>query len=160
MVDVPPLRKLRHLPVAASRDDQAPSKWSARHGIVAASLIVAVISALWALWSRWSEPRIPPFDAANQLRFVDQRLEELTPAQAWQQWIEWFRPLAERGLSELQHPQQAEVDRHVSQARILQRMLLVIAGLFVAVALVAVLWPGPRAVETRGQGDKETRRHR
>jgi hypothetical protein len=153
-IDVPPLRKLRHLPVAAPAVDRATSTWGARHGIVAACLILAAVAGLWALWSRLREPYVAPFDAEVRRQVVERGLEELTPAQAWQQWIEWFRPLAERGFSELEHPHQANIDRYVAKERFLQKTLLAIAGVFVAVAVVAALWP---RAKTRRRGD-ETRR--
>jgi hypothetical protein len=149
------LRKLRHLPVAAPVVDRASSTWDARHGIVVACLILAAVPALWALWSRLREPYVAPFDAEIRRQTVERGLDELTPAQAWQQWIEWFRPLAERGFSELEHPHQAAIERYVAKERFLQKTLLVIAGVFVAVAVVAMLWP---RAKTR-LGDKETRRH-
>jgi hypothetical protein len=156
MIEVPPLRQLRHLPVAVAQENRSKPTWSVRHGIIAASLILAALPALWALWSRWTEPRIPPFDPTSQLQFVDQRLDELTPAQAWQQWIEWFRPLGERGFSELAHPYQAQVEREVTKARFLQKTLLAVAGMFGVVALVAVFWPRAKPAGTRRHGDKET----
>jgi hypothetical protein len=140
-MEVPPLRKLRHLPLATPVVDRAESTWSVRHGIVAASLILATLPTLWALWSRLSEPRVEPFDPEIREQVVDRGLQNLTPAQAWQQWVEWFRPLAERGFGELEHPHEAEIARYVAKERFLQRTLLAITGVFGAVALAALLWP-------------------
>jgi hypothetical protein len=153
-VDVPPLRKLRHLPVATSEAEKAPSAWGARHGIVAACLILALVPALWALYSRLTEPYVEPFDVEIRRQVVEHGLEGLTPAQAWQQWIEWFRPLAERGFSELAHPHAAQIERYVARERVLQKALLAVAGVLVGIALIAVLWPRG---QTRRQGEKETR---
>jgi hypothetical protein len=149
-VDVPPLRKLRHLPVVTETLEQAPSTWNARRGIIAACLILATCLALWALWSRWTEPFIAPFDPAVYQQRVDVSLERMTPLQGWQTWIERYRPLAERGFQELEHQHQAAVEAEVVRQRFLQKMLLGVAGCFGLVAVIAAIWPRGAAAPRRG----------
>jgi hypothetical protein len=158
MLDVPPLRKLRHLPVvpvATASVVPRVHSWNVRRGIIAALLILATSLAFWALWSRLTEPRVAPFDADVRQRLVDEDVERMTPVQAWQIWIERYRPLAERGFSELQHPHAAAIEQLVAKRRFLQKTLLATAGVFAGIALITALWPQEK---TRRQGDKETRR--
>jgi hypothetical protein len=158
-LDVPPLRKLRHLPPeeAAAVARGGPS-WNVRYGIIAAFLILATTLAVWALWSRLTEPHVAPFDPRIREQRVEEDLEHMTPGQGWQVWIERYRPLAERGFSELQHPHAAAIEQFVAEQRFLQRMLLAAAGVFVVFAAIAALWPRAETSQTRRQGDKETRR--
>jgi hypothetical protein len=120
-------------------------------------MILASLLVLWALWNRMSEPRVAPFDAAVRQRVVDADLDKMTPVQAWQAWIERYRPLAERGFTELQHPHAASIEQYVAKQRFLQKTLLAAAGAFAAAGIIAALWP---RAETRRQGVKETRRIR
>ena len=156
-VDVPPLRKLRHLPVVTESSEQQQTSWNARHGIIATCLILATGLALWALWSRWTEPYVAPFDPEVRQQLVDNSLERITPSQAWQVWIDRYRPLAERGFQEMEHQHAAAIDEYVVKQRFLQKTLLAIAGIFAVVAAIAAVWP--RAAAERGrQGNKETKR--
>jgi hypothetical protein len=158
-LDVPPLRKLRHLPVVTDTVDRPAPTWNARHGIIATCLILATGLALWALWSRWTEPFVAPFDPVVRQQLVDDSLDRMTPLQGWQVWIERYRPLAERGFQEMQHQHAATIDEYVARQRFLQKALWVVAGCLTGAAVIAAVWP--RQVDQRGrQGDKETRRMR
>jgi hypothetical protein len=145
-LEVPTLRKLRHLPVA--RSELAPSRgaWSASKGLVAAGLIVAGLLAIAAAWSWLTEPAVPKFDPDAQLRAVDMELAEITPSNAWLRWVTYYQPLARLGFSDLQYPYTAVIERQIAQRRFLQTMLLVIAGVCAAVALIALFWPGKQDV--------------
>jgi hypothetical protein len=156
-LDVPPLRKLRHLPLATATSDRPLSAWNARRGIITACLILAIVPVLWAVWSRLNEPYIAPFNAQARRQMVDQDLETMTPVAAWQLWVERYRPMAEHGIQEMEHQHAAAVDEYVAKERFLQRTLLVVAGAFAVVAVLAAVWPQQK---TGRQGDKETRRTR
>jgi hypothetical protein len=145
MLDVPPLRKLRHLPVATTLAGRGAAAWSARQGIIAACLVLAAVPALWACWSRFSEPRIAPFDADIRRQVVDQGLKGMTPVEAWNLWVDRYRPMAEHGFAELQHPHAAAIEQYVAKQRFLQKTLLAVAGGLAAVALVAAVWKRPKA---------------
>jgi hypothetical protein len=148
-LDVPPLRKLRHLPVATETPDRPASAWNARRGIIAACLILAIVPALWAIWSRLNEPYIGEFNPQVRQQMVEQDLERMTPLETWNLWMDRYRPMAEHGFSELEHPQAMAVDEYVAKQRFLQRTLLVVSGVFVAIAAIAAVWP--RAAVTTGR---------
>jgi hypothetical protein len=140
-IDVPPLRKLRHLPVVTETIERQMSSWNARQGIIATCLILGAGLALWALWSRWTEPYVAPFDAAVRRQMVDDGLKKMTPVEAWQVWIDRYRPMAEHGIQVLAHQHAAAIDEYVAKQRFLQKTLLAIAGCFAAVAAIAAAWP-------------------
>jgi len=156
-LDVPPLRKLRHLPVEAPVAVKSAAAWSPRRGIITACLVLGTILAAIALWNRLTEPAVEPFNAAGRERVVDEGLKTMTPVQAWRAWVETYRPLAERGFTVFENPHTAEIQEEIARRRFLQRTLLVFAGAFVAIAVLAAFWP---AAKTRRRGDKETRRTR
>jgi hypothetical protein len=141
MLEVPPLRKLRHLPVAAPMAAETAGAWSPRLGIVTACLLLAAILAIIALWNRLTEPVVAPFDATARERFVEDGLKKMTPVQAWRSWIESYRPLAEHGFSVYQNPMTAAIEAEVARRRFLQKTLLVVAATLAAIAILAAFWP-------------------
>jgi hypothetical protein len=143
-LDVPPLRKLRHLPVAAAESQPVPSTWGARQGVATAGLILAAVLVSVALWNRFSEPAVPQFDPAARLQSVDRGLESMTPAQAWQMWVELYRPMATRGFAIIEDPHKPAIEQHIAKQRFFQKTLLVAAAIFAVVALATILWPRPR----------------
>jgi hypothetical protein len=153
-LEVPPLRKLRHLPM-----EQAPAEksacWNARRGIVATLIILAAVPALVALWSRVTEPKVARFEPATYTRNVEERLKAASPLQAWQDWIQHYSLLGERGFFEFTDPNTAAIGQEVTERRFLQRTLLATAAVFAALAVGAALWPGG---QTRRHAEKETRR--
>jgi hypothetical protein len=159
-LDVPTLRQLRHLPAAEAPSvpaARAGREWNPRKGVISASLVVTAVLAAIAAWSRWNEPAIPKFDPAVHLHNVEERLRTETPAQAWEWWIEYYRPLAQRGFPIFQAANSGAIQYQINRARFLQRTLLATAGLAALVGITAALWPQAK----RGrQGDKETRRVR
>ena len=142
-LDVPPLRKLRHLPPAAPKTTTAPSTWNARQGVATAGLILAAILVTVALWSRYSEPTVPEFDPAARLQSVDSALETMTPVQGWQMWVELYRPMAERGFAIIEDPHKPAIEHYIARKRFFQKTLLVAAAICAAVALTAIVWPRP-----------------
>ncbi|HJQ79658.1 MAG TPA: hypothetical protein VJ828_06865 [Lacipirellulaceae bacterium] len=152
-LEVPPLRKLRHLPVAPI-PVEASASWNARRGIVATLIILAAIPALIALWSRLTEPKVATFEPAAYTRNVEERLKTISPLQAWQLWVQHYRPMGELGFFQLVDPHTAAIDQEVAKRRFLQGILLVTAVVLMAFAAIAAFWPRSQA---RRQGDKETR---
>ena len=140
-LEVPTLRKLRHLPVAAPETQPARSTWGTRQGVATASLILAVILVAVALWSRFREPVVPEFDPQARLQSVDSALEEMTPVEGWQLWIDLYRPLAERGFARIEDPHKPAIEQYIARRRFFQKTLLALAALSIAVALAAALWP-------------------
>jgi hypothetical protein len=108
-LEVPPLRKLRHLPLAPSAASKSTAIWNLRKGLIAACLTIAVILAAVALGSWLTDPTVPSFTAGRD-QSVDEALKTITPVQAWTLWISAYRPLAERGFSDIVHSHAAAVD--------------------------------------------------
>src|SRR4051812_18213360 len=94
-VDVPPLRKLRHLPPAETEVAGTTSTWNARKGVITASLLLAAALAIVNAWSWFTQPSVPDFDPAGYQRAIEQGLNKLTPGQSWELWIEYYKPMAE-----------------------------------------------------------------
>jgi hypothetical protein len=140
-LDVPPLRKLRHLPVAAPQTELVSSTWGARQGVAAASLILAAILVSIALWSRFTEPTVAEFDPHARLEAVDRGLEQMTPAQGWQMWVELYRPMAEQGFAIIEDPHKPAIEQYIAQRRFFQKCLLAAAAVCLAIALATALWP-------------------
>ena len=151
-LEAPPLRKMRHLPVAPAAGASAglSPAWSPRKGIVTACLVLAAVLAVMALWSWITEPVIAPFSAAGRQQAVEEGLKTMTPEQSWHLWVERYKPLAEQGFTEFEHPHAAAIEQQIAKQRFFQRMLLAAAGVFVAVAALAAFWPRAR---TRRQGE-------
>jgi hypothetical protein len=159
-LDVPTLRQLRHLPqvqTAAAPAARGGRDWNVRKGVIAASLVaVAVLTAIVA-WSRWTEPTIPKFDPAVHTKGVDERLRTQSPAQAWEWWIEYYKPLAQRGFPVFQSPNEPAIQIQIAKSRFLQKSLLAVAGLAAVVGATAALWPREKSGRP---GVKKTRRER
>ena len=153
LLDVPPLRKLRHLPMApvASAASAAGPRWAARHGVIAASLALAVLLGIAALVSWLREPTMPKFDPVAHLEGVESRLKAVTPAQSWGWWTGYYRPLAERGFPTFQVANAAAIDQQIARHRFLERTLLSVAGLCAAVAVAAAVWPRRTTKTRRGR---------
>jgi hypothetical protein len=143
-LDVPTLRQLRHLPqvqATAAPSRRAGREWSVRKGVIAASLLsVALVTAILA-WSRWTEPTIPTFDPAIHTKGVDERLRTQSPAQAWEWWIEYYKPLAQRGFPVFQSPNEAAIQYQINRSRFLQKTLLAVAGIAAVVGIAAAFYP-------------------
>src|SRR5438270_5564105 len=153
-LDVPPLRQLRHLPVAAAEEKRS-AVWGTRQGVLTVSLLLAVSLAAASIWSRVTQPTVPKFDPAVYGETVEARLKSWTPGDAWMWWIEYYRPLAERGFPVFEALNRAEIERQIAHRQVLQRTLWIAAAVFAATAGLATFWPKP--AKTRRQGDTETR---
>jgi len=145
-LDVPTLRKLRHLPVADATVSAPPSStWGARQGIMTVGIILAVVLAGIALWLRVSEPTVPVFDPAARGQSVDAALETMTPVQAWDLWINIYRPMSEKGFARIEDPRKPIIEQFIAKQRFRQKTLLIVAACCAIVAVAAALWPRPPA---------------
>jgi hypothetical protein len=142
-LDVPTLRQLRHLQRAPTEDVQHAAAWGQRQGIVAASLIIALLLLGWSAWVWHNEPQQPKFDPATRRQAVEEQLK--TPLGAWESWIGYYRPLAERGLPVFHVANAAQIESKRADARFLRYMLWAIAAVFAIVAGSAAFWPAPVA---------------
>src|SRR5262249_12676509 len=95
-LDVPTLRQLRHLSQAPTEEPERGSAWGQRQGIIAAGLILALLLFGWGAWVWHKQPQIPEFNPAARMRAVEEQMK--SPLGAWETWIGYYRPLAERGL--------------------------------------------------------------
>jgi hypothetical protein len=142
-LDVPTLRQLRHLQRAPVVEVHQVSGWGQRQGIIAASLIAAVLLLGWSGWVWWKEPAAPRADQLLQQRAdaVEQQLK--TPLGAWESWIGFYRPLAERGLPVLRVANAAQIETEKAEARFLRYMLWAMAACFAVIAVCTAFWPKP-----------------
>jgi hypothetical protein len=148
-LDVPTLRKLRHLPPAGIETRPVPSSWGARQGVATAGLILAAILATVAAGSRYFEPTVPEFNPDARRQSVDRALETMTPVQGFQMWVDLYRPLAERGFAIIEDPHKPAIEQYIAKQRFFQKTLLIVAAISAAVAVAAALWPRP--MKTRRQ---------
>ncbi len=146
-VDVPPLRKLRHLPPAEEKIERpaAPS-WNARKGVITACLLFAGVLALINAWSWFTQPKVPVFDPeVYQHNVVEHRLQAMTPSDGWNWWVSYYKPLAERGFSNLEFADRARIEATIAERSSLRRTLWVLAATAVGIAAAAAVWPKPPA---------------
>ena len=107
---------------------------------MAACVTIAVTLAAIALGSWLTDPAVPSFTAGRD-QSVDDALKTITPVQAWSLWITAYRPLAERGFSDIVHSDAAAVEAIIGRRRFLQMTLLSIAAVFLALAAIVAFWP-------------------
>lgn len=149
LVDVPPLRKLRHLEAETTAVERPTSTWSARKGVIAACLILAGALTILNAWSWFTQPKVPEFNAVNYQAGVEQRISKMTPTQSWQWWIEYYKPMAERGFSNLQLANRGLIEGIIAERQSLRRTLWIVAAIAVAMAAAAAFWPKSREVTSQ-----------
>jgi hypothetical protein len=129
--------------------------WSTRRGLAAALLTPAILLGLIALYIRSTEPTVPPIDIAAEHQRILKEIEQLTPAQWFEEWTYRYRPMTERGFAVYENRLHPIVEHQVTHKRMIQNVLLTIAGALSAIALLAALWPTGN--KTRRPGGRETR---
>jgi hypothetical protein len=149
LVDVPPLRKLRHLPTAEIEVERPTSTWSARKGVITASLLLAGALAIVNAWNWFTQPTVPEFDPVAYQRGIEQRLNKMTPGQSWEWWIEYYKPMAERGFGNLQLANRGVIEKTIVERQSLRRTLWIVAAIAIAVAAAAAFWPKSKEVTSR-----------
>ena len=150
LVDVPPLRKLRQLPPVETEVTCPTSTWSARKGVITASLLLAGALAIVNGWSWFTQPKVPVFDPAfYQHNVIEHRLKTMTPTQSWQWWIEYYKPMAERGFSSLEFANRGQIERIIAERQSLRRTLWIVAAIAVVIAAGAALWPKSQELTSR-----------
>jgi hypothetical protein len=140
-LDVPTLRKMRHLPPAEAKAAPAARAWDLRKGTVTACGLMAGLLATVAFASWVTQPVVPEFDAQAYQRNIDTILRSETPAQMWQRWIGFYRPLAESGFFVFHDSRASAIEEQIAKRRFLQKTLMVVASIFAAVAAIAAFWP-------------------
>lgn len=140
-LEVPTLRQLRHLPKSEDPPTAGrPAKpWDARHGLVAAGSIGMIALLAWSGYVWWFEPKMQKFDLAARLKTVEEEIQ--TPAGAWKAWVEFYRPMAEKGIPEFRMMNADQIDRAIAQSRFVRFTLWALAFLCGFIALCGTLWP-------------------
>src|SRR3954469_15993314 len=87
-LDVPPLRQLRHLPVATA-ERKARKSWGARQGVMTLSLLVLAGLIAAIIWSRATQPATPKFEPDEHLRGIDEHINSMTPVESWDVWLNY-----------------------------------------------------------------------
>jgi hypothetical protein len=150
LVDVPTLRKLRHLPSVETELTRPTSTWSARKGVITASLLLAGALAIVNAWSWFTQPKVPVFDPAYyEHDVIEHRLKTMTPTQSWVWWIEYYKPMAERGFSNLEFANRGQIERIIAERQSLRRTLWIVAAIAAAIAAAAAFWPKSHEVTSR-----------
>lgn len=140
-LDVPTLRNLRHLPVASTVQPSTVANWSPKKGTIAVFLIGAALLAAASLWNRLTEPKLPEFQPQVVSQAINKRIDQLKPVDVWKEWILVYRPLAERGFTPLEASNAAQIHAVIARKRFLESVLLIVAGVCLGIAALAVLWP-------------------
>jgi hypothetical protein len=73
----------------------------------------------------------------------------MTPTQSWVWWIEYYKPMAERGFSNLEFANRGQIERIIAERQSLRRTLWIVAAIAVAVAAAAAYWPKSHEVTSR-----------
>jgi hypothetical protein len=102
-----------------------------------------------------TEPTAPPVDVGAEHRRILREIDQLTPAEWFEEWSYRYRPGTERGFFIYENRLHPAVERHVAHNRMVQKILFTLAALLTAAALLAAFWP---TAKTRGRGDKEKKR--
>src|SRR4051812_37063888 len=140
-LDVPPLRQLRHLPVA-TEDRKRRSPWGARQGIITLSLLVLAGLIAAIVWSRATQPAVPRFDPEEHLRGIEKSLQSMTPVESWEIWLS-YRMRIEHGIPTYEFANRAAIEQQIAHRQSLRRTLGIAAAIAAAIALTAAFWPKP-----------------
>jgi hypothetical protein len=136
-LEVPPLRQLRQLPIASTAENPPHSRWNVRYGVITANLILAALFAAIGGFNWYTAPSSPEFNAEVRANVVKEGISKLSPADAWNLWVNSYLPLARAGLQRFQIPNQAALRQEIAQHRFLATMMFIPAGIFLAVAVIA-----------------------
>ncbi len=143
-VDVPPLRKLRQLPLADDLPQPIASNWSPRHALAVggASLVAGLL--IWAGYLWGTEPAPVTFPEARYAESIEHMLENGTPLQFWRLWMENREVLAADGFNEITSPQAAAVEAAIAESQLFRKVLLGLAAVLAVLTVIAwFAWPQP-----------------
>ncbi len=146
-LDVPPLRRLRELPLDEFDSASPRRDWRPRYGVVAALLIAAAVPASASLWLHLNEPRPPAFDTAAMQKRLAAQLDEVTPAAAWKWWIDNHAQL-ENGFQVYSYRLPEKEQQQLQRSQFVKLLLLVPAGIALAAAACVAVWPSSRAARS------------
>jgi hypothetical protein len=92
---------------------------------------------------------VPKFDPARQLSAMTVQIDKIKPVEAWQRWVEVYRPLAHNGFAVLEHPYKAIIEQQIAESKFLQKLLVITAAIIAAIGLAIALWPSSPARPAR-----------
>jgi hypothetical protein len=132
---------LRHLPVETVDQPLVSRAWRPRNGFVAAFVALAVILAATAGAVWLTEPKVAQIDLTNMHQNVQQRIDQMTPAEWWDMWTYRYRPEVERGFTVYESRMSPAQLQEQTKKRLIEKALLIVAAIAAAVAGIAALWP-------------------
>ena len=134
---VPPLRKLRHLPLAETPAEVGQAAWSSRQATVSLLLIGALAAGSLGAWAWWKSPVLEKPDFRAELERFKRDLPGLTPIQGWAAWRRQYHWLGEVGFSDFRDPRAGQIRRQQQRYRLIYGTAFSTAAVFLVVALVA-----------------------
>jgi hypothetical protein len=129
------------MPPVPTEELKGGSAWGQRQGVMAAGLILALLLFGWGAWVWHKQPQIPEFDPAVRMHAVEEQMK--SPLGAWESWIGYYRPLAERGLQPFHIANANQIQARIDEDRFLRYLLCAMAACFLVIAACAALWPKP-----------------
>lgn len=136
--------------MVAVEEAHPATQWNSRKGVIAGCLILIAALAAVIIWSWATQPQLPVFDPAEHERLIDENLKKLTPPDAWTLWIDYYRPLAERGFSIFEARNRAAIEGEIAHRQFLRLSLWAVVGVLATLAAVAAFWPGHSVQPRRG----------
>ncbi|MGI9457658.1 MAG: hypothetical protein ACR2NU_13925 [Aeoliella sp.] len=137
-LDIPPLRKLRHLPLQPELPSGRSGVWTLRHAFATGGTIVCLALLAWAGWLLWTEPEVPQIDPNAYIQMVERGLEQASPADLWDKWHFEYESLAVRGFEVFDLPQRDYWQSVAQKHQLSRNLTLAIAG--VAALVSAAVW--------------------
>jgi hypothetical protein len=144
-IEIPTLRKLRHLPPAPGDAVDRSQAWSARQGVFSAAIICGIFAAAIGSYFWWTVPQPLEFDPVHRAQYVDQQIAAMTPLDAWQVWIANYRNLGQAGFDEYQSQNIPLILQVQQRHRLFYAPAFTIAILALICALVAICQPGAKS---------------
>lgn len=140
-LDVPPLRKLRHLPVQPEQAAGHSGTWTFRHAVATGGSIVTLALLTWAGWLWRTEPVVPQFDPQRHATALEAGLDRISPAELWTRWHYEYETLPEQGFEVFSSPRRDYLQTAAEQQRLLRRVILAIAGVVALASAVGYCLP-------------------
>jgi hypothetical protein len=106
-----------------------------------ATLLLAIVFAACGGYSWYTAPELPEFDGEARMHAMEEAVTKASPTVAWREWYITYRPLARTGLNEFVNPNEARDRAMIEKHHFFAVTMLVPAGIFLAAAVVAALWP-------------------
>lgn len=146
---VPPLRKLRTLPLDEQVADQASSTWTPRHSIAFGGSLLTLVLLAVAGWMTLTQPETPEFGKIYQQQLAnvaESSLESWKPLDFWLNWQVKEPALLQHGFNEISTPQQEVFVDKLDERLLHRNIVLATAGVVAALTIVGCFaWPKPVA---------------